>query len=230
MKAAVLQSNYIPWKGYFDIIHDVDLFVFYDDVQYTKRDWRNRNIILTANGPQYLSVPVSARRETLIYECKIADTKWQNKHYQALLTNYANAPYFRQYKDFLEYVYLETTWTHLYELNQFLIKKIARDFLGIKTAFSDSRQYHATGVKHERLLSIVRETGAASYLSGPAAKSYIDADDYMREGIELLWKDYSGYPEYPQRYESFNHQVSILDLLFNTGDDAPYYIWGWREK
>ena len=109
MKAAVLQSNYIPWKGYFDIIHDVDLFVFYDDVQYTKRDWRNRNIILTANGPQYLSVPVSARRETLIYECKIADTKWQNKHYQALLTNYANAPYFRQYKDFLEYVYLETT-------------------------------------------------------------------------------------------------------------------------
>jgi len=225
-----LQSNYIPWKGYFDIIHDVDLFVFYDDVQYTKRDWRNRNIILTQSGPQYLSVPVSANRETLIKDCKIADVKWQHKHYHALQTNYAGAPFFRRYKEFLEYVYLDRTWTYLWELNRYIIKIISKDFLEIKTSFSDSTHYPSKGVKHERLLSIVKAAEASVYISGPAAKSYIVADDYAGAGIELVWKDYSGYPVYPQRFEPFTHQVSILDLLFNVGDDAPYYIWGWREK
>lgn len=230
MKAAVLQSNYIPWKGYFDIIHDVDLFVFYDDVQYTKRDWRNRNIILTQNGPQYLSVPVHASRETLICECKIADTKWKNKHYQALLSNYASTPYFRQYKDFLEYVYLECHWEYLYQLNRYLVEKISKEFLGINTVFQDSREFASHGAKDDKLLSLLQNTGCDTYISGPAAQSYMNVQRYTDCGINVIWKDYSGYPIYPQRFEPFNHQVSILDLLFNTGDDAPYYIWGWREK
>lgn len=230
MKVAVLQSNYIPWKGYFDIIHDVDLFLFEDDVQYTKQDWRNRNIILTQNGPQYLTIPVKADSQTLICECKMADTKWQKKHFKALMTNYGTAPYFRRYKDFLEYVYMETIWEHLYELNRYLIKHISSAFLGIKTTFSDTTYYPSEGVKHEHLLNLLKAAGASTYVSGPAAKSYILPEDYEEAGIELVWKDYSGYPVYPQRFEPFRHQVSILDLLFNVGDDAPYYIWGWRER
>lgn len=230
MKAAVLQSNYIPWKGYFDIIHDVDLFVFYDDVQYTKRDWRNRNIILTSNGPQYLSVPVIAKRETLIYECKIADVKWQRKHYQALLTNYAGAPYFCQYKDFLEYVYLERQWDYLYQLDRYMIETISKEFLGIHTVFKDSREFESHGAKDDKLFSLLRSIGCDTYISGPAAKDYMDVQRYTGNRIQIIWKDYSGYPAYPQRFEPFDHQVTILDLLFNTGGDAPYYIWGWREK
>ncbi len=227
-KVAVLQSNYIPWKGYFDIINDVDLFVFYDEVQYTIRDWRNRNKIQTKDGLQWLTVPTKADRKSLIYEAKIDGRHWQKQHYNALKTNYSKAPYFKKYKEFLEYVYIEKEWEYLYELNRYMIQKIS-DFLGINTKFADSRDFMSHGVKHEKLLSLVKSTQADLYLSGPAAKDYIIEEDYKKANIKLIWKDYSGYPEYKQLHEPFCHNVTILDLLFNTGDDAPYYIWGWRE-
>ena len=127
-------------------------------------------------------------------------------------------------------VYLEKTWTYLYELNRFLIEHIARDFLGITTKFTDSRDYPTHGVKHEKLLSLVKAAQADVYISGSAAKDYIVVEDYARAGIKLVWKDYSDYPEYPQLGKQFTHYVSILDLLFNVGDDAPYYIWGHRNS
>ncbi len=229
MKLAVLQSNYIPWKGYFDIIHDVDLFLFYDEVQYTKNDWRNRNRIQTQHGPQWLTVPVSAGLDTRIDQAKIVPDRWQMKHYQAILTSYAKAPYFKQYREFLEFVYLDSEWQLLSELNQFLICRIAGDFLRIPTHFGDSRDYPSAGSGHEKLFSLVRSAGASSYLSGPAAKEYIRTEDYEQAGIQLQWKDYSGYPDYPQLFQPFERAVSIWDLLLNTGPDAPWFIWGWRE-
>lgn len=230
MKLAVLQSNYLPWKGYFDIIHDVDLFLFYDEVQYTKNDWRNRNKIYTATGLKWLTVPVYGTIEKRIDEIEIVRGRWQMQHYQAILTNYAKAPYFRQYQDFLEFVYLDTVWNSLSELNQYLIRKIATDFLQISTKIDQSVSYLSTGSGHQKLLSLVKNTGADSYESGPAAQSYIISSDYREAGIELIWKDYTGYPQYQQLHDPFQHQVSILDLLFNTGSDAPYFIWGWREE
>lgn len=228
-RIAVLQSNYIPWKGYFDIIHDVDEFIFYDEVQYTSRDWRNRNKIATSQGIIWLSVPVGAKVHRQITEVHIEQSLWQEKHYRTLEMAYHKSPFFNKYKEFLRYVYLEQKWTYLYELNRYLIEHISHNFLHIETRFSDSRKYQTHGSKHEKLLSLVKEAHADIYVSGPAAKDYIVKEDYEKAGIQLIWKDYSGYPKYPQNTDSFTHYVSILDLLFQVGEDAPYYIWGWRK-
>ncbi len=230
MKVAVLQSNYIPWKGYFDIIHDVELFIFHDDLQYTKNDWRNRNRIVTEGGPKWLTIPVGTDEHRLIQDVQMQDKSWQKKHYDMIAAAYRRAPFFGKYKAFLEHVYLERQWQSLCELDRYLITHICADFLGVTTRFAESTDFAFTGAKHEKLLTMLQSAGATTYVSGPAAKDYIVAADYARAGIELVWKDYSGYPPYAQQYgTACEHNVSILDLLLNTGDDAPYYIWGWRE-
>ena len=224
-KVAVLQSNYIPWKGYFDIIHDVDEFIFYDEVQYTKNDWRNRNRISTPSGLQWITIPVNGSITQSIDEVRTAGNQWQKKHFNTLVTYYSKAPFFSDYRPFLEDFYLARTWENLSELNHFLIMMISREFLGIRTIFTSSRDYASDGAGHEKLLSLLKSAGADYYVSGPAAKSYIKAPDYEKAGIELHWKDYSRYPEYKQLNEPFSHNVTILDLLFNTGKHAPDYIW-----
>jgi hypothetical protein len=227
-KVAVIQSNYIPWKGYFDIIHDVDLFIFYDDVQYTKNDWRNRNKIKTNQGVHWLTIPVGAPEHRLIYEVELANQQWLKKHWATIQQSYAKAPYFERYFDFFRHVYTETQWTNLSDLNQFLITSISSEFLGIQTQFKDSREFRASGEKLDRLLDLLRKVGAELYLTGPSARAYLNDDSFMAAGIELVFKDYSGYPEYPQLFPPFEHAVSILDVLFNCGPAAPDHIWGWR--
>lgn len=227
-RVAILQSNYLPWKGYFDIAHDVDLFVFYDCVQFTTRDWRARNRIKTANGLRWLTIPVGADRHRLIHDVAMPAHDWQAEHWQALARHYGSHPYFERYRPWLEHVYLGTTWASLSALNQATIGHIAREFLGIATTFADSRRFAAQGHKLDRLLDLVDKTGATSYVTGPAALEYIVPERFAERGVELVWKDYAGYPEYPQRHPPFAHGVTILDLLFETGPDAPWYIWGWR--
>lgn len=226
---AIIQSNYIPWKGYFDLIHDADVFIFYDDVQYTKNDWRNRNKIKTPNGVEWVTIPMGSDLNRLICEMEIKDSRWQAKHWKSLKQHYGKTPYFSHYEPFFEEFYLGQQWLNLADLNQHLITTISRDFLNIKTEFGDSREYTLSGQKFERLMDIVTQSHAGRYISGPAAKDYIEPMRFVEAGIELVWKDYSGYPEYPQRFPPFAHGVTILDLLFNVGPDAPWYIWGWRE-
>lgn len=228
-KVAVLQSNYIPWKGYFDIIHDVDMFIFYDEVQFTIRDWRNRNLIIINGEPRWISVPVGDKIHQKISEVAIKDNHWQKKHFNSLQTSYGRSPYFRKYEDFFRYVYLEKKWEYLYLLNRFLIESISRDFLHIPTKFYDSRSFPSTGQGSDKLLSLLQSAGAEVYVSGPAAQSYMKPKDFENAGIQIVWKDYRGYPSYAQKSKVFTHNVSILDLLFQTGEDAPYYIWGWRK-
>ena len=228
-KIAILQSNYIPWKGVFDMIHQVDTFVFLEDVQFTKRDWRNRNQIMTPNGLQWITVPVKkAPRESKIYEVEIFnDSNWQRNHYDAFTHNYAKAPYFKDYKHILEEIYLKNIWNNLSEFNiktTILISKV----LGINTRFINSRNLSTTGKKDDKLIEICKQVGAISYLSGPAAKSYIDDEKFKESNIKLSYINYE-YPEYKQLYGPFSHYVTILDLLFNCGPDSTYYIWGWRE-
>jgi hypothetical protein len=226
----ILQSNYLPWKGYFDLVHDADLFIFYDDIQYTKNDWRNRNKVKTPKGPEWLTIPVGISKHRLICEVELRNTAWQKKHWKTILQNYGKCQYFALYKDFFEDVYLERKWDNLSDLNQFLIRKISSEFLNIQTAFHDSRNYALTGTKGERLLELLVKTGAEQYVSGPAAKDYIDSFQFNGAGINIVWKDYSGYPDYPQRFPPFEHNVSIVDVLFNVGPDASWYIWGWRSS
>ena len=227
-KVAIIQSSYIPWKGYFDIIHDVDEFIFLDDVQFTTRDWRSRNRIKTADGTHWLTVPTGGSRSRLICDVMLRDPGWQEKHWKTLCHSYARAPFFRQYVPFFEELYLGQEWANLSEMNQLMTQRIARELLGIRTVFTDARTYPAQGAKLDRIIDLLRLSGAASYLSGPLAADYLEPRKFEALGIALQLKDYSDYPEYAQLYPPFEHTVSVLDLIFNTGPHASEYIWGHR--
>jgi len=224
---AVLQSNYIPWRGYFDLIHDADVFVFYDDVQYTVNDWRNRNRVKTANGVVWLTIPVGNQNDRRICDVEIKDQSWLRKHWMTIQQSYRKAPHFARYEAFFRGIY-ERRWTSLSELNQTVIKSIASDLLGITTEFRDSREFTLQSAKSDRLLSLLQQLGADRYISGPAAKDYLDVAAYQRAGIRVEWKDYSTYPEYPQLHGDFVPNMSIVDTLLCCGEDAPHVIWGYR--
>ena len=228
-RVVVLQSNYIPWKGYFDLVRDADLFIFHDDLQYTKNDWRNRNKIKTPKGAEWITIPVGTDERRLICDVAINDSFWQAKHWNILKQHYGKCPHFGRYQAFFEEVYRGRQWGNLSELNHHLIRSISGELLNLKTEFRDSREYGLSGQKLDRLMDLVIKAEADRYISGPAAKDYILPARFAEAEIELVWKDYAGYPEYPQRFPPFEHGVSILDLLFNVGPDAPWYIWGWRE-
>ncbi|MGE0864653.1 MAG: WbqC family protein [Vicinamibacterales bacterium] len=228
-RVAVLQSNYIPWKGYFDIIHDVDTFIFYDDVQYTTRDWRNRNRIKTEAGPQWLTVPVGSDRDRLIRDVMLpADSGWAGEHWRRIARAYRSAPFFDRYRPYFEAFYLRRSWRSLSELNQALIVRISCDLLGVATQFEQSADYRLTASKGERIIELLKRCGAERYVSGPSARAYLTDAELAAAGIDVVWKDYRGYPEYAQLHGEFRHDVSILDLLFHTGPAAAEFIWGWR--
>jgi len=224
-KVAIVQSNYIPWKGYFDLINSVDVFVFYDDVQYTRRDWRNRNRIKTSDGTRWLTIPVNVkgRYDQRIKDTTVADDSWRRKHWKALETFYAKAPFFERYKAKLETIYLQGTETFLSEINMRLIRFVCEE-LGIATQLRTSDEFELLGDKTQRLLGICEQCGGDIYVSGPAARDYFDMQAAQDMGIAVEWFDYSGYPEYDQLFPPFEHAVTVLDLLFNMGDDARKYM------
>jgi len=224
MRVAILQSNYLPWKGYFDIIASVDLFIFHDDLQYTKNDWRNRNKIKTFNGTKWITVPCGTSERRLICDVKLTNSDWQIKHWNFIKTNYKNAPYFNLYANFFEEIYLKKSWCNLSNLNQYIIKNISKNFLFTKTKFSDSRKYSLKKTKSDRVVELLKKVGATTYLSGPSGKNYLDEKIFFEEGIELEWMSYDGYPIYSQIHQLFEHNVSIIDLLFNTGPNAREYL------
>ena len=224
-KVAIVQSNYIPWKGYFDMIAAVDEFILYDDVQYTRRDWRNRNQIKTPQGLQWLSVPVRVkdRYRQKIRDTEIDGTKWAQTHWKSLLRNYARAAHFEEVTSWLEELYIGRSYSHLSELNRQFIVAICQ-FLGIGTQISCSQDYTLLPGKSERLADLCRQAGGGEYISGPAAREYLDTDVFAHQGIKISWFDYQGFPEYPQLWGEFVHEVSVLDLLFNCGQDAQRFM------
>lgn len=223
-KVAISQSNYIPWKGYFDLIGAVDEFVIYDDVQYTRRDWRNRNKIKTPQGLLWLTIPVQVKGKyhQRIRETEIVDPNCVKGHWRTLRQYYHRSPHFDEIAAWLSPLYDET-FDNLSELNRRFIKAIAR-YLGIGAEITNSWNYRLVDGKTERLADLCQQAGATEYISGPAARTYIDETVFARSGIKLTWFDYSGYPEYPQLWGPFEHGVTILDLLFNCGHDAPRYM------
>lgn len=222
-KIAIIQSNYIPWKGYFDIIASVDEFIIYDEMQFTKNDWRNRNKIKTPNGLEWLSVPVGQDIKRRICDVVIHDNRWQKKHWRTFEANYRRAPFFDEIAAFLSPLYLESTFANLSELNHALIVAVC-NYLGINTKISNSLDYLLIEGKTERLLDLCLQAGGSDYISGPAAKDYIEERFFDEHGVKLTWFDYTGYPEYPQLWGAFSHGVSILDLLFNCGKDSPKFM------
>ena len=224
-KAAIVQSCYIPWKGYFDIINGVDEFILYDDVQYTRRDWRNRNRIKTANGPAWLTIPVEVKGKYFqsIRETVVSEPSWNRQHWKSILHSYARSKHFRSYQGMLEDLYLSCKETFISKINYRFISAICQ-ILGITTNISWSMEYELTGDKTERLVCLCKQAGATEYISGPSAKDYMDEELFRREGIELRYMDYSGYPEYTQLYPPFDHNVSIIDLILNEGPDARKFM------
>jgi hypothetical protein len=223
-KTAILQSNYIPWKGYFDIIRKSDLFIFHDDLQYTKNDWRNRNKIKTPNGLEWLTIPCGTNEKRLICEVPLTDDKWQKQHWSKIVSNYSKTPYFKYYASFFEEFYLAKRWDYLHEFNQTMIQQISKEIFKFNTTFEDSRNYFLTEKKAERVLELLIKANATDYISGPAAKDYLKEEFLSSHGIKLHWMDYSNYPEYPQLHASFEHHVTVLDLIFNTGPNALNFL------
>lgn len=230
-KIAILQSNYLPWKGVFDLINRVDVFVFLEDVQYTTRDWRNRNKILTLEGAKWITVPIANKdkRTQLICEAEINNEEnWQKKHFNAFQTNYGKAEYYKKYKWIIEDIYLNKSWSKISDLNIYATKLISKE-LGIKTEFVNSKDLNTSGAKDDKLIEICKKLNCDYYLSGPAAKNYIVNEKFKNNSIELEYMEYE-YPNYKQVFDPFNHNVTILDLIFNCGENAPYYIWGGETK
>ena len=224
-KIAILQSNYIPWKGYFDLINMVDEFVLYDDMQYTRRDWRNRNKIKTPQGLKWLTIPVDVKGKYYqkINETLVSDASWSIKHWKTIAQFYSNAKFFKYYSELFEDFYMYNERQSLSSINAGLIG-IINSILGIKTKITFSSDYALLGGKTEKLLGICKQSGADVYLSGPSAKEYFDDTLAEEMGIKVEWMDYSGYPEYCQLYDGFEHGVSVLDLIFNQGPSAIKFM------
>jgi hypothetical protein len=227
VNVVILQPSYIPWRGYFDQIRRADLFIFYDDVQYDKHGWRNRNQIKTAQGKQWLTIPVHSKGVTEgipIKDVKIDWSKpWAKNHLKALTISYHKAPYFKTYLPLLESFYARRDES----LADFTIETtvaLTRELGLHKTRFLRSSEIPGVdGQKTDRLIQILTKVGARHYLSGPSARDYIEREKFDAAGITLEYMEYN-YPEYPQLYPPFDPHVTVLDLLFMVGGQALEYI------
>ena len=229
MNCVILQPSYIPWRGYFDQINRADVFVFYDDVQYDKHGWRNRNQIRTAQGRQWLTIPVHSHevieKSLSIRQVEIDWSKpWNTAHWKAITFAYGRAPYFRDYAPLLESFYQRHD-IFLADFTIDLTVALAKEIGIHHTRFLRSSEMSLTGRKTERLVQILTQLGADHYISGPSARDYLEENKLASAGITLEFMDYN-YPKYPQLHRPFEPFVSILDLLFMTGPDTSKYVFG----
>ena len=224
-RVAIVQSNYVPWKGYFDLIASVDEFIFLDDAQYTRRDWRNRNRIKTAQGPRWLTIPVKVRGRyhQRIDETEVSDPDWAQAHWTAIQHAYAAAPAFGDFGERIEAVYRGCRSERLSEINQHFAQALC-GLLGIRTRLTRSTYYGSDARSTDRLVELCVKAEADEYLTGPSAKGYLDEARFERQGIAVRWMSYDGYPEYPQLHPPFEHAVSVLDLILNTGESARSFM------
>jgi len=222
-RIAAVQSNYIPWKGYFDLIGSVDEFVLYDDVQYSKGSWRNRNRIKTPNGVIWLTIPVSVSLGDLIKDVKIADPRWAQDHWNRLAISYSGAPCFEEMAEAIRRLYDNPPSLFLTDVNRAFIERICLA-LGIGTKLSHSVDYQLAGDRNQRLVDLCLKAGATEYVSGPAAECYLDNALFRENGIAVTFFQYEGYLAYSQVFPPFTHEVSVLDLLFHLGKRAGDFM------
>ncbi len=224
-RVGIIQSNYIPWRGYFDFIDSVDLFLILDDVEYpVGRSWRNRNQLKTESGLKWLTVPVKSGSGGMPIDqvmIGISDKSWKDAHRRLLIQFLGPAPFFKDAMEIWDegIAHGDTT---ISRLNIRLIKLICA-YLEITTPIVMSRDYAVTGKKTKRLINLLKKVGATVYLSGPAAKGYLDENLFRQNGIRLEYKTYD-YRPYSQLWGEFVGSVSVLDLIANTGHKARQYL------
>lgn len=222
---AIVQSNYVPWIGYFDLIRSVDEFVLYDEVQFTRRDWRNRNRIRTPEGSQWLTIPVLSKGQYFapISTVSVRDADWVTTHWRTLELNYKGAEHYGLVSEELRSVFLALNSEFLSEINSSLLRFFSSKF-GFATAITNSAEYQSSGSPSQRLLDICLSAGATKYISGPAAKTYLDEEIFSRSGVEVEFFSYPEYPAYPQKWDPFVPNLSILDVVFNRGWNVLEYL------
>ena len=216
----VLQPSYLPWLGYFDQLNRADVFVWYDDVQFDKHGWRNRNRVKGPNGPLWLTVPIlhSGRSTQLICDVEIDNRlPWRRKHLSTIEQLYARAPFLAHVLPPLTEV-LEYAWQRLVDLDIATTDWLAEEF-GITTTRFRSSMLGIGGDRNERLLNFCRHFGATRYLTGDAARDYLDVGRFEAIGVEIEWHGYD-HPTYPQLHAEFIPCLSALDLLLNAGPAA----------
>ena len=223
MKVGIIQSNFLPWLGYFDFIRETDLFIIHDDLQYTKGDWRNRNKIKTPRGVEWITVPVHYRSTSQLIEETPVDysSPWTRRMLNRIRESYRHAPCFEPYFSELSEL-LSQPAPSISDLDLRMIHWVCRN-LEISTPIRMSREYHPQGTKTERLIGILTQVQASTYLSGPAARAYLIPEMFEQAGIRLEYKQYN-YPAYEQLYPPFELGVSVIDLLFMKGKDARFYL------
>lgn len=221
LTVGIMQPNYLPWRGFFDLVASVDVLVLLDDVQYTKQDWRNRNRIKTPRGPQWLTVPVEKGATSgrimdarLVSDCDWKGRSWAARHLGAITQNYSSAPHFAEiYPVFADA--LSAPHERLVEVNESLLATVL-NLLGIPTPTLRSSSLACPGTKTERLLNIMRSVGGAAYLSGPSALEYLDLGQFRSAGMRVSVMDYA-YQQYPQLWGDYVDGLSIVDVLMNVG-------------
>jgi hypothetical protein len=228
----ISQSNYIPWRGYFDLIAAADVFIILDDVQYTHQDWRNRNQIKTTSGPSWLTIPIrkvcSGQR---INETVVANPRWAEKHWRILEPTYRPAACFKEAAELLRPLYRQAAGLSLLsDINRLFLEAFCA-FLDIRTTIHRSTDFFSLEAldgfdRNQRNLRLCKSINAKRYVSGPSAKKYMDMKLFDESGIEVCFADYHRYPEYPQLHGSFVPNVSMVDVLFNTGRKARDYTVG----
>lgn len=228
-RIAVLQSNYVPWKGYFDLINNVDLFVIYDHVQFTKNDWRNRNQIKTSDGLLWLTIPVNTSKQSKqsIQSTRVFDSNWAKKHLKSLETHLGKADYFHVFRQQLADLYEEAQgFEFLHDVNLLFLNAIC-DFLEISTPIKEDSEFEIpSGSPTSKLIAICNEAEADTYVTGPSGLAYLDVGLFEAAGLNLEIIDYSAYSTYPQLHGEFVGNVSVIDLLANTGSDAKSHLLG----
>ena len=224
MNITIMQPGYLPWLGFFELMAHVDLFVYFNDVQYTRRDWRNRNRVKTANGVVWLTVPVvSAPRETTINQIRVNyQQPWVQKHLKTIEVSYRKALYFQPFFDELSAT-LNQKYELLQDLNNAVVRLCMR-YLGINCELAWSSDLGiVTSDKNDRIIQVCKAYNASILYDSQAAKAFIDVPRFASEGIEVIFQDYQ-HPEYPQLWGYFVSHLSIIDLIMNTGPEARQYL------
>lgn len=229
MKCVILQSNYFPWRGYFDLISKADVFVFYDEVKYTKNDWRNRNQVLSEKGVHWITIPISSDSvNKKISDVSLGyDLNWRKSHRSLLQFCYGKSPlYKKQLKPLTDHILLEKETNNLSELNKYIIKLISSE-AGFSTKFLDSSDFVLHDGKVGRLIGLLKDVGATTYISGPAAKDYLSGEEdlFKEANLELKYYDYPNYPKYGVDRKGYHKYLSILDYLAHEKlGDIMYFL------
>lgn len=222
----VLQPGYLPWLGFFDQMRRSDVFVYYDDVQFDKHGWRNRNRIKSPSGPHWLTVPVlhHGKGQPLLKDTLIdTRTDWPRKHIGTLRQYYAKAPYVKRYLPELEAL-LNQPWTRIVDLDIALVQRMA-GWLKLSPNVVRASELGVRGTPSQRLITLCAHFGADRYLSGDVARDYLEVGEFEKRGIEVVWQEYR-HPVYPQQHEPFVPYLSAIDLLLNCGDDSASILKG----